>query len=179
MEMLSYCLMSVFETWITYDGTGRGDTPRHDLQLHPRNAQLIYYVLWSRAWTMYIIIGVVIQVWWYLYVFDIQPFYECYMRHGSCLTGLDHLIDHGMTSNYIPDILNCYPRYMNQELEPWASSVVQWSRDDITCMDILLHHVMSVYEAWTTSDRVWSPHTPRHELQLQPRHDQLLLWIVL
>ena len=43
--------------------------------------------------------------------------YERFMRHGLSLTGVDHPIDHGMTSNYVPDILTYYARFRYQELE--------------------------------------------------------------
>jgi hypothetical protein len=39
--------------------------------------------------------------------YDIPPFYGYYIRHVSCLTGVDHPTDHGMIPNYTPDILIC------------------------------------------------------------------------
>ena len=44
----------------------------------------------SRAWTMYLISGVVVQWWRHLYGCTVPLFYECYVRHVPCLTGVDH-----------------------------------------------------------------------------------------
>ena len=41
------------------------------------------------------------------YRYDIPPFYECYMRHGPSLMGMDQQIDYIMTSNYTPDMISC------------------------------------------------------------------------
>ena len=53
-----------------------------------------------RAWTMYHIRGVVVQGWWYMYGYSILLFYQCYMRYGPCLIGVDPPTDHYMISNY-------------------------------------------------------------------------------
>jgi len=59
----------------------------------------------------HLISGIVIQGWWRTYRYGIPLFYECYMKHELYLTGLDHPLDHHMTSNYTKDMLSCYPRY--------------------------------------------------------------------
>ena len=69
---------------------------------------------------------------------------ECYMRHELHLAGVDHLIDHHMTTKYTPDILSYYPGYWIQELEPWSSSVLWWSKDNDAGMDMVSHHFMNV-----------------------------------
>ena len=68
---------------------------------------------------MNLVSGVVVGGWWYMYGHDIPLLYECYCytRQEPSLTGLDRPIDQHMTSNYTPDMLSCYPRYWNQELE--------------------------------------------------------------
>ena len=57
---------------------------------------------------------------------------------------MDHPTDHIMTSNYTTDMLSCYTGFRNQELEPWTSSVVQWSKDDDICMYMLSNCSMSI-----------------------------------
>ena len=57
-----------------------------------------YTEFWKqRAWTMYLISGVVVQECWYMYGYAIPLFYECYMRHGPHMTGVNHPIDHIIT----------------------------------------------------------------------------------
>ena len=65
--------------------------------------------------------------------------YESCMMFGECLTVVDYPIDLTMTPYYTPDMLDCYAACWNQELEPWTSSVVSWSKDEDTCIDILCH----------------------------------------
>jgi hypothetical protein len=96
----------------------------HDFQLHPRHDQLLPWILEQGAWIMRLTSAVVVQGWWYSYRYAIQPFYECYMRHVPYLTVMDHPIYHNMTSNHSPIMLNCYPGYWNQELQPLISWVV-------------------------------------------------------
>ena len=98
----------------------------HDLQLHHRHAQLLPYTLEGpRVWIMDLVSGVVVQWWWHRYGYAIPLFHECDMMHGPCLTCLYQQRDHGMISNYTPDMISCYPRYLNQELKSsWSSSVI-------------------------------------------------------
>ena len=140
------------------------------------HTQLLPWVLESRAWTIDLINGGVVQGWWHRYWYTIPLFHECYMRNGSCLTWVGHLTRHDMTSNYSPDILSCYPGYWNQDLEPCSSPVVWWSKNDDTGMDMLSHCFMSVI--WGMH-HVWqgcTTHRPQHDHQLHPRHAQLLPW---
>ena len=60
---------------------------------------------------------VVVQGRWYMYVHAISLFYECYMRYGLCLTGMNHLTDHIMTSNYTPNMLSCYPGFWEKQID--------------------------------------------------------------
>ena len=95
-----------------------------------------------------------------MYEYVIPLFYECSMRHVPCLTGMDHLTDHNITSKYIQDRLSCYPGCRNPEIEPWTSSVVEWSKDDDTGMDMISLCLVSVIGG---IDHVWQgwidPHT--------------------
>ena len=43
-----------------------------------------------------------------VYGYGIPPFYECYLRHGPCLIGVDTPIYHKKSSNYTSDMLRCY-----------------------------------------------------------------------
>ena len=122
-----------YSVWAMFDRLVPPHRPSHYLQLHPRHAQLLPCILEPRAWTMVVIsdVVIVVQGWWYIDGYDIQPFYVWrYMRHGQRLTGVDQPIYHGMTSNYTHDILSSNPVYWkNQELEPWdliSGVVVQW-----------------------------------------------------
>ena len=91
--------------WIMPNRGGSPYRPQH----HPRHAQLLLRFSESRVWTIYLIIGVVIQGWWYMYHgYAIPLFYVCYMRHGPCPTGMDHPTDHNMTFNYTSNMLSCY-----------------------------------------------------------------------
>ena len=102
-------LWVLYEEWTTSD---RGESPLrpcHDLQLYPRHAQMLPWLLNPRAWTMNLSSGIVVQGRWYIYEYPIPQFYECYTRHGPCLEGGNHPTDHIMTSNYTQDMLRCYP----------------------------------------------------------------------
>ena len=119
---------------------------------------------------MILVSGVVGQGWWCRYGYGSRLFHECYMRHGPYLTGVDHPLDHGGTSNYTPYILSCYPGYWNQEfLEPWTSSVMWWSKDNDWGMDIISHCIMSVIwvmgHVWLgyiiPQTTAWPPTTPQ------------------
>ena len=83
---------------------------------------------------------------------------------------MDHPTYHIMTSNYTPDMLRCYPGFWNEELELWTSSVVQWSKDDDTEMD--MSHELPTF------DKGESPPRPHLDLKLHVRHAQLLPWIL-
>ena len=121
-------LMSVIWGMYNVSRLGSVNRPWHDLQLHPQHTELLPCILKPRACTMVILtsgVVIVVQGWSYLDGYDMQPFYECYMRHVQRLTGVDHPIDYGMASNYTQDILSTNPEYWkNQELEPCSSSAV-------------------------------------------------------
>ena len=125
---------------------------------------------------MCIISGVVIQWWWCRYGYTIQLFYEYYMRHGPCLRGVCFPADHSMTSNYTPYMRSCYPGFRNQEPRSWTMYLISgpmiMTRVWI-CYPIV---VWVLYDACATSDRGGSHQIPQHDLQLHPRHAQLLPW---
>ena len=54
----------LYESWSTSDRGGSPHRPPHDHKLHTRNAQLLPWILYPRAWTMILISGVVVQWWW-------------------------------------------------------------------------------------------------------------------
>jgi len=117
-------------SWVLYEecntSNGCRSPPRlqYDHKLHPGHNQLLPWILEPRAWTMDLISGIVVQGWWCMYGYGIPLFHECYMSHAPYLTGMDHLPEHTMTSNYSLDILSWYPSFWNQELEPWTLSVL-------------------------------------------------------
>ena len=84
-----------------------------------------------------------------MYGYAMPPFDECYTRHGPRMTTVDHPLDHSMTSDYTPDMLSSYPDFWSKEPEPWTSSVVQWSKDDKSGMDMLdkyqVNHIRGIY----------------------------------
>ena len=117
----------------------------------------VLYELWTISDRM------MVHLWmWY------HTVYECYMRHGPCLTGVNHLIYQWMISNYTPDMLSCYPGSRSLEPEPCTLSVLQWSKDDDICMYMLSHCFMSVvwcmdyvWQEWITPQTTpWLPTTP-------------------
>ena len=159
------------------DRGGPTHRPLYDLKLHPCMLSCCPGVRNNPApelKTMYLISGVVVQWWQCMYGYAILLFYEYYMRHGPRLTCVDHPTDPCMTSNYTPDMLKCYLSFQTQELEQCTSSVVEWSKDGNTYMDMLSTVSWALYEAWSTSDRGESSHRPLYDLQLHPRHAQML-----
>ena len=94
------------------------------------------------------------------------------MRHVPRQTWVGHPTDHGMTSNYTPEMLICYPGYWNQEFEScqWCSGEMMTTQVWICYPTISL----VLYEAWTTSDMGESPQRSRHNFQLHPRDTQML-----
>ena len=87
---------------------------------------------------------------------SIPLYYEYYMRHGLSMTGVDNHTYRNVISNYTLDMLSCYPRFRNQKLEPCTSSVMEWSKNDGKCMDMLSHCFICVI--WDT-DQVWQGQT--------------------
>ena len=79
-----------------------------------------------------------------MYGYTMPLFYECYMRYGPHLTGVDHAMDHIITSNYTPDVISGYPGSSVYKLEPWPSAVVWCSKVNDTCMDMLPHCFRSI-----------------------------------
>ena len=71
-------------------------------------AQVVHKFLKLIPQIMHLISSVVVQGPWYLYVYTSPLFWECYMRHRSCLIGVDNHIDNSMTSNYTKGTLRCY-----------------------------------------------------------------------
>ena len=128
MDMLSHCFMSViwgmnyvWQRWITPQTTVWPQTT-------PRTCSAVTLDIGTKSLNHAHLIRcavIVVQGWGYLDGYDMQPFYEFYMRHGPCLTGVYHPTDHSMNPNYTPDMLRCYPGYWkNQELESCSSH--QW-----------------------------------------------------
>ena len=83
-------LWVLYEAWATSDRGGSPHILLNDLQLHSWHHQLLTWFLVPRAWTMHLISYIVVQGWWYMYVYAPPLFYECYMRHGSRMTGVGH-----------------------------------------------------------------------------------------
>ena len=77
-------------SWMLYDActmSDRGESPhrpQHDLQLCPRNDQLLPWFSVPRAWTIYLTSVIVIQGQWYMCI-DILS--HCFM---SVIWGMDH-----------------------------------------------------------------------------------------
>ena len=144
--------------WAT---SSRGESPHrplYDLQLHPRDAQLLPCILEPRAWTMYFISGFVVQRWWYLYGYAIRLFCECVMMHGQHLIWLGNPRGDSMTSNYTLDMFRGFVAFWNQELEP---CIHQWGNSPRSMRNVWIcyHTVLYVfYKAWTTFDRGGYPH---------------------
>ena len=132
---------------------------------------------------MDLISSVVVQGWWYLYVYDIPLSYEYYKRYGPHLTGLGQQADHSMTSNYTQNILSCYPgsigknSSLNHVPRQWC--IHSGPRLMIPGWIWYATTLLELYEACTTYDRGGPPHRPWHDLQLHPSHTtQLLPWIL-
>ena len=95
-----------------------------------------------------------------MYGHDISLFYECYMRHWSCLTRVNNPTDHSITSKYTPGMLSSYPDFQKGEPDQCTSLVIQWYKEDDTCMDMLSHCFMSVIWGIDHVRHVWiTPHT--------------------
>ena len=110
--------------WTTSERVGSSQIPHHDLQPHPWHAQLLPWFLDPRAWIMALNSSVVVQWWWCMYGHGTPLFYEYYMRHASCMTGVNHPTDHNMTYNYTLGMLSCYPGFGREEHDQRASPLV-------------------------------------------------------
>ena len=171
--------------WVLYEvciSSDRGGAPswwtQYHLQLHHIHAQLLPWIL-EPTKSMDIISDVVVQGWWHMYRYTVPLFYECYMRYGPHLTGVDHPTDHIMASNYTPDMLSLLPWF----LEPRA-----WTMDLISGVVVQGWWYMCGYaiplfyecymRAWTTPDVGGSPLRPYHDLQLHPRHAQTVILVL-
>ena len=77
-----------------------------------------------RAWTMDLSSGVGVQWWWWMSGYTISVFYDCYISHVPPLKRGDHPRDNGMTSDYTPNMLNCYSGFRIGDPEQCTSSVV-------------------------------------------------------
>ena len=82
--------------WLLYDACTTSDSgesphiPLNNLWLNPGHAQLIPWFLDSRAWTVHLTSGEVVQGWGYMYGYAIPLFNGYYMKHEPCLTWVDH-----------------------------------------------------------------------------------------
>ena len=106
--------------------TGVNHPTDHSMIFNYTPDMLRYYPrCWNKsAWTICLSSVIVFKGWWYMYGYAISLFYECYMRNGPRLTGVNHPSGHVMTSNYTPYMLRCCLGYWTQEPEPWTSAVV-------------------------------------------------------
>ena len=77
------------------------------------------------------------------------------MRHGSHMTRVKHLTDHSMTSKYTPDMSSCYPGFQKEEPDQYTSSVIWWSKEDDTVMNMLSLCFMSVIWGIDHVQHVW------------------------
>ena len=99
---------------------------QYDLQLHKRRSQVVHWCLNPIAQTMHLISSIVVKGPWYLYVYTIPPFWECYMRHGQCQRGVENPIDHSITSNYTKDTIRgmlYWADFLNKSPKPCSSAV--------------------------------------------------------
>ena len=75
--MIHVCICYPTVLWVLYAAwtmSERGElshTPLNDLQLHPWHAQLLPWFSDRRSCTMYLISGIVVQGWWYMYGYAI------------------------------------------------------------------------------------------------------------
>ena len=128
--------------------------------------------------------SVLVQGPWYLYVYTtMPPFWECYIRHRQCLIGVDNTIDHSTTSNYAKDI-PAWIYYLTDFgglYEAWAicerggqhnsQVIVQWSKENDICMDMLSHCCWSVIRDIDNVSQVWT--TPRTTTEPPTSHTSL------
>ena len=93
----------LYEEWIMHDRGESRHRPEHDHKLHQRHAKLLPEFLEKepKQWTSS-------EIYWYE-VNVIQMCYKCYMRHGSHQTGVNHPLEHIMSSIYTPDLIISYP----------------------------------------------------------------------
>ena len=154
--MYGYAIPLIYEYCMRHGprltGGGSPHIPHHDFQLHPRHAQLLPWFSDLGAWTMALNSSVVVQGWWYMYGHAIPLFYESYMRHGTCMAGVNHPTDHNVTSNYTPYMLSCYPSFRREEPYLCTSPVMKWSKEDDLDINMISHWFMSVI--WGI-DHVW------------------------
>ena len=104
------CIYYATILWVWYEActtSDRGGSPHtswHDLQLNPIHTQLLTCILEPRTKSLNHVSRqwcsdprMIMQV-----LHAIPPLYECYVRHGPCLTGVGHPTDHDMTTNFTP-----------------------------------------------------------------------------
>ena len=104
----------LYVSWSMSTRSGSPYRQLHDHKPHPRHDQLLPWKLETRAWIMDLISGVVVQRWWYSYVYGIPPFHECYMTCEPYLTGMDHLFRPHHDHKPHRDMLIYYTGYYNK-----------------------------------------------------------------
>ena len=171
--MLYDCLWVLYVAWIT------GLLSDNDMNFNYTTDMVSYYpwFLRKRAWTMYLISGVVVQEWWYMYRYAISLFYDCYTRNGLHLTELNHLqttTQPPIASNTCSTVtlLGVGKKSLNNIPHQWCSDPMRMIHVWICYSTVLL----VLYEAWIISDRGETPHRPQYDIQLYPGHAQLLTW---
>ena len=122
---------------------------------------------------MYLISGIVVQGWWYAYRYGIPLFYECYVMHGPCMTGVNHPHTYGwpptMPNECSAVTLVLGPKSLNHASHQCYSDP-KMMNSSLICYPTVL---WILYEA-CTSDRGGSPHIPLNDLQLHHWHHQQL-----
>ena len=162
-------LWVLYDIWTTYDKSGPPHILRHDIQLHLRHTPLLPSAVmlgflvknlnngphqWCRGWRMIIPT-------WICYPTVIWVLYEVW------------------TTSPIPQtcsavILGFVTKSLNHGRHQWCSGPRMMIQVGICYTTV----IWVLYEACTTSDRDRSPHRPLYNLELHPRHAQLLPWIL-
>ena len=167
----------LYEAWIISDRNESPHRLRHDPQTHPGHAPLLSWFPEIRAWTMYLISGVVVQGWWYICM---DMLFYCFM---SVLCSMVFIWQGWITSQTTawPPITprTCSAVTLSFGKESLNNVPHQRCSDRTKIINLFICYptvLWVLYEDCITCDRGESPHRPQHDLQLHPGHAQLLPW---
>ena len=142
----------LYEAWTMCKRCEQPHVQQQDLQLCIRHSLVVQWFARLMSWTMLLSKCGMVQGQWYLCGYTTPQTLGYYMRHGQYVTGVDNPTENSKTFNYTRFTLWCYTDFRQILLEPCLPVTAQWSKDNDTCMDMLLYWLWIVI--WGM-DNVW------------------------
>jgi len=158
----------LYETLTVCDRCELTQAQQQDLQLFMHHSLVEHWFVRLMSWTMLVSKCAMVQGQWYLCWYTTSQTLESYMMHGQCARGVENPIVNSKALNYTFFTLWCYTDSRHKKLNLCPSIIAQWSNDNDTRMDMLLHRHWSVI--WCM-DNVWQAWpTPRTTARLSTTH---------